>query len=256
MPAEILNNPSLLAGFLLTLVRMGSILVFVPIPGSRSVAEPVKALLVLSLTVTLYPLWPRLDAASLEPGAFLVLLGGEMLLGTAVGLLVGFLSESLVFGVQAIVVQAGFSYASSVDPSSQADSTVLQILTQLLANLLFFSSGVDHLVLRTMARSLETCPPGHSSLGWPAAHALVNLGGAMLELALRLALPVAGLLLLTDVTLALVSRLQAQLQLLSLAFPVKLLGSLLAIASLTPLMAWIYRAGLLRVQTVLPEVVR
>lgn len=256
MPADLPFDSSSLAGFLLTLARLGSILVFVPIPGSRSVVEPVKALLVLSLTVTLYPLWPRPEAAALGPGTFLVWMGGELLLGTAVGLLVGFLSECLVFGVQAIVVQAGFSYASSVDPASQADSTVLQILTQLLANLLFFSTGIDHLVLRAMARSLETCPPGHSTLGWPAAHALVNLGGAMLELALRLALPVAGLLLLTDITLALVSRLQAQLQLLSLAFPVKLLGSLAAVAALTPLMAWIYRAGVLRMQAVLPEVVR
>lgn len=48
----------------------------------------------------------------------------------------------------------------------------------------------------------------------------------MLTLALRIALPLIALLTLIDVALALVGRLQPQLQLLSLAFPLKMLTSM------------------------------
>lgn len=64
----------------------------------------------------------------------------------------------------------------------------------------------------------------------------------MLETGLRLALPVLGLLLLTDLCLALASKIQAQLQLLSLAFPLKILVALAALAGSWPLAAWAYRS--------------
>jgi len=256
MPTNLQLDMATLAGFLLILTRLGGILVFVPIPGARGAAEPARVLLVLSLSVALFPFGPRPDVQALGGGQFLCWMAGEALMGIAVGMLVGFLSESLVFGAQAIVVQAGFSYASAVDPNSQADSTVLQIIAQLAANLLFFATGMDHVVLKAFVRSLETCPPGSRGPGWNEAGALVGMGGAMLELGIRLALPVAGLLLLTDVTLALVGRIQTQLQLLSLAFPAKMLGTLAALAALAPMMAWVYRSASTRFESALFQLIR
>ena len=256
MGGELSFGTGTLAAFLLVLFRLGGMLAFVPIPGSRMVAEPARLLLVLSLSVALHPIWPRVETDALSAGTFAVWAAGESLLGVGVGALVGMLSECLVFGAQNVVMQAGFSYASTFDPSSQADSTVLQTTAQLAANLLFFAGGVDRIVLRAFARSLEVCPPGSVGVGWESAAQLVRFGGEMLELGVRLALPVAGLLLLTDITLALVGRLQTQLQLLSLSFPVKMLGSLAALAIMAPMMAWTYQTGLNRMTAVLSSILR
>ncbi len=256
MPTDLRLDQTTMLGFLLIMARLGGALVFVPVPGARSAVEPARILLVLSLSAALLPVAPKLGMGAVTGGQMLLWLGGEVLIGVAVGVLVGFLSESLVFAAQSIVVQAGFSYASAVDPNSQADSTVLQIIAQLGANLLFFSTGMDRVVLKAFARSLETCPPGGPGPGWHEAGVLVGMGGAMLELGLRLALPVAGLLLLTDVTLAVLGRFHAQLQLLSLAFPVKMLASLAALAVLAPMMAWIYRAGAAKFESSLAQLMR
>jgi len=94
---------------------------------------------------------------------------------------------------------------------------------------------------RAFVRSLEVWPVGGLPLAFSSADAILRLGSAIFEFSLRLALPIAGLLLLTELALALLSRLQTQLQLLSLAFPVKLLGSLAALAALAPAMALIYQ---------------
>jgi flagellar biosynthesis protein FliR len=249
-------DPGVLIAFLLVVFRLGGMFAFVPIPGSKMVVEPAKLILILSLTVALQPAWPRVDAGALTAGRLAAWVAGECLFGTGVGVLVGMLSECLVFGAQAVTMQAGFSYASTFDPGSQADSTVLQTTAQLAANLLFFACGVDRIVLRAFARSLEACPPGSVEIGWQSASRLTHFGGEMLELGVRLALPVAGLLLLTDVTLALAGRLQSQLQLLSLAFPVKMLGSLAMLAILAPMMAWAYRAGILRMTEALSTFLR
>jgi flagellar biosynthetic protein FliR len=64
---------------------------------------------------------------------------------------------------------------------------------------------------------------------------MIRLGGDMLSLALRLALPAVALLVLMDLSLGLVGRLNQQLQLLSMAFPVKMLVGLLLLIWITAL---------------------
>src|SRR5438094_108443 len=66
-----------------------------------------------------------------------------------------------------------------------------------------------------------------------ARGAVLSLGSAVFSAALRLALPVVALLLLVDLTFALFGRLHAQLQLLSLAFPAKMLATLGMLALLS-----------------------
>ena len=52
---------------------------------------------------------------------------------------------------------------------------------------------------------------------------------------MRLALPVVALLVMVDVALALLGRLNQQLQLLSLAFPAKMLTALLVLSWIAPI---------------------
>jgi flagellar biosynthetic protein FliR len=230
-----------LSGFLLTLARVGGLFVAVPLPGAWAMAGPARVLFALALTLSLAPLWPR--AIPRGAGELALWIGLEAGFGLGVGLILGFVAEALLLGAQSMALQAGFSYASMIDPNSQANSSVLQLLAQLTANLLFFAAGLDHAAVRALARSLEAFPPGArgESRAWVEA---VSAGGAaMMDLGLRLALPVAGLLLLADVTLALASKLQAQLQLLSMAFPLKMLIALAALAALAPLFVFIHRAA-------------
>lgn len=230
-----------LQGFLLVLARVAGLFTAIPVPGARSLAEPVRAGFVLALALSLAPLWPAVRPSG--AGQMAVWLAGELAFGLAVGLLAGFAAETLVFAAQAVALQAGFAYASTIDPSSQADSSVLQLLAQLAAGLLFFTAGLDHAAVRAIAHSLEAFPPGASWNGPMWLPAIQQMGASVLELGLRLALPVAGLLLLADLALALCSRLQSQLQLLSMAFPLKMLMALAALAAAAPLAAWIHRTA-------------
>jgi flagellar biosynthesis protein FliR len=68
--------------------------------------------------------------------------------------------------------------------------------------------------------------PGTYVPGPAAAAPIIRLGAALFAAGVRLALPVVALLLMVDVALALLGRLNQQLQLLSLAFPVKMLLAL------------------------------
>src|SRR3954465_12919061 len=193
MHADLNITLSLIFGFALTLIRVSGIFVFLPLPGAQ--AGPSAARIVFSIAVafTLSPLWPKID--SVPSNAVLVSwVAGEAALGLLAGVATAWIAEIFTVGAQILSVQSGYSFASTFDPNTQADSGILQIFAQLLAGLLFFATGLDGQLLRALARSMETCPPGSFVLKGSMAAALIQLGAEVLGLAVRLALPVIGLL--------------------------------------------------------------
>jgi len=96
--------------------------------------------------------------------------------------------------------------------------------------MLFFVMGLDREVLRLFAESLGRIPPGTWAFHPGSADAIIRLGSSLFSVGMRLSLPVVALLILVDVALALLGRLNAQLQLLTLAFPAKMLAALLVLS--------------------------
>jgi flagellar biosynthetic protein FliR len=236
MPADLTLPAGLLYGFLLVLARVGGALVFVPLPGVNGVVAPARVALALGFTMALAPRWPVISGPAPGIGVLLAWVAREAALGVAAGVAVALVLEALTLAAQIMGMQAGYGYASTIDPNTQADSGVLLILAQLIAGLLFFALGLDREVLRLFAGSLSAIPPGSYDPGLKAAGELVALGAEVFRFGLRLALPVVGLLILVDVALALVGRLHSQLQLLSLAFPLKMLVALAVLGSVAGLM--------------------
>jgi flagellar biosynthetic protein FliR len=93
--------------------------------------------------------------------------------------------------------------------------------------MLFFAMGLDREILRLFAVSLEKIPAGQYVFSRATAEPLIRLGATLFSVGVRLALPVVALLVMADVALALLGRINAQLQLLSLAFPAKMLTTLI-----------------------------
>src|SRR3954471_726045 len=83
----------------------------------------------------------------------------EAAVGLAMGISVAIPLEALMLAAQVLGLQAGYAYASTIDPNSEADSGILLIFAQLMSGMLFFAMGLDREVLRLFARSLEKIPP-------------------------------------------------------------------------------------------------
>lgn len=226
MPASALLPAGLLFSFLLSLARVSGVVAFLPVSGLRNAPDLTRIALALSLTLCLSSVWPAAPAAEPSIVTLLVWVLAEAAFGVLLGLFVSVLVESFQLGAQALGLQAGFSYASTVDPGSQADSTVLQVFSQLLASTLFFSLGLHREVITLLANSFRTVPPGTFVPKLANAETAIHVTGTILSTGLRIAFPVIALLLLVDIALALLSRIQAQLQLLTLAFPAKMIAAI------------------------------
>jgi flagellar biosynthetic protein FliR len=154
--------------------------------------------------------------------------------GLVVGLAVSFLMECFQVAMQVTATHAGYGFATTIDPTSEADSGVLQTMMSLLCGILFFSVGLDHQLIRLLAASFARFPAGSWAPSAASLDGIVRLGSDMFSVGLRVALPVVALLILIDFALALVGRVQQHLQLLSLAFPAKMAAALAILAALAP----------------------
>ena len=226
MGTELKLDIGTLYAFLLVLARVSGVFVFVPLPGIQAGPAIIRAALSASITLALMPLWPTIPSAGMSFGTLVGWLLAEAGLGIGVGVAVAFLSEIFQMGAQIISLQAGYSFASTIDPTSGADSSVLLAIAQTTAGLLFFALGLDHQVLQAFAQSLRVHPPGHVTLSPSMLNQVVQTGSIVFSTGLRLVLPLLALLLIVDISLALLARLNSQLQLVALAFPIKMMVSL------------------------------
>jgi flagellar biosynthesis protein FliR len=241
VPAQLTLALPAVLGFVLVLARVGGAFIFVPLPGINASPGVARMVLTLCFTLALFPRWPQANLAAPYIGGIAVAMIAELALGLTIGVAVAVLNEAFLMAGQIIGLQAGYAYASTVDPTTQADSGILVVFAQLIAGLLFFALGLHREVIRAFARSLDAFPPGSFVLTPSGAEKIVRLGAGMFSVGLRLAMPVLALLLLVDVAMALLGKLNQQLQLLILAFPVKMMATIVLLASMAVLFPRVYR---------------
>lgn len=232
MPTDPRIAETALYGFLLALARVGTAFTFLPIPGYQGISNAARVVVTLGITICLFPYWPHTVTAETSPAAMLRAVLAEASLGLVLGLAIAFLAESFQLAAQFISLQAGFSFASTFDPTTQADTGVFQVLSQLASGFLFFVFGIHHQLIRMIALSFFSMNAQPAAFSAASFVEISHFGTIMLITALRLAMPAVALLLLTDVCLSVLSRIQSQVQLLTLAFPAKISLSLFFLSAM------------------------
>src|SRR5271154_1210575 len=151
---------STMVAFLLVLSRVAGLILFLPVPGFRAAPTLIRAVFAMALTFALLPEWPSPPDQLPTFGWLVASAFAEAGFGRVAGLAVGFMNEAFELAGQILSVQAGYGFASTVDPTSQADSGVLPVLLSLVTGLLFFGLGIDRELIRVLAASFEKFPAG------------------------------------------------------------------------------------------------
>lgn len=231
MPDELSVLTGYVVSLLMLIMRVGSIVFLIPIAPFRFGLPIARIVLTVGIAVALLPIYAPAQG-SISIGGLITAILSEAVLGLAVGLMVSVLSEGLGLAAQIIGLQAGYSYASTIDPTTQADSSVLIVFSQLAAGMLLLSLGMDRTLIRWVGMTLETVPLGSFSPSLGTADGVAKAVGVLFTLGMRVAMPIVALLLMVDLALALLGRISAQLQVIVLAFPVKMMVGVVLLAFL------------------------
>ncbi|MEZ5065296.1 MAG: flagellar biosynthetic protein FliR [bacterium] len=229
--------------FALLMARAGGLVLAAPFLSGRLVPRMVKVLFVGALALVMLPASPA-PAVPERMSSLVWMVGGEILLGLALGLV----SQLFVVGFQAageiIGVQMGFGMARILDPMSSQESTVMGRWLWLTAMTLFFTLGGVAVVIRALALSVQTLPPGLAAPGADVTAALVAFTGDAFAVTLRVAAPAIGILLLTSVGLGLLARTVPQMNVFIVGFPLKIAAGIVATAFTLPFLVDVARREL------------
>jgi len=202
--------------------RVSGWMIFTPFLGHAALPAPVKAGLTIALTILLFPI-VTVDAVAtgIYPGPLVI--AGELGVGMIMGLCLQLVFEGIQLGGQLIGTQLGFSMANMIDPMSQVETTVMSVFHQTVALLIFLALDVHLRLVQALARSFHYLPAGTAFAVLPPAPQLCRAAAGMWLIALEIAAPVMVATMLTDMTLAFISRTSPQLPVMLVGFAVKAL---------------------------------
>ena len=217
----------------LLMARAGGVVLTAPFLSGRMVPRTVKVLFVGTLALVMIPLAPAL-ALPASFSSLVAMLFGEV----AVGLALGFVAQLFVVAFHAagelIGHQMGFGMARIMDPMQGGEATVMGRWFWLVGMTFFFVLGGPGLVIRGLAASLEVLPPGLAAPGAGLAEILVDFSADAFAVAMGIAAPAVGVLLLTSMALGILARTVPQMNVFLVGFPLKITAGIVGVGLTLP----------------------
>lgn len=217
-------------------IRCGAALMAAPMIGGMAVPAQLRILLSLVLgyfVASWVPLAPAPDMMSIA--AILAVLH-EVTIGLMLGFVLQIAFSAPLIAAEQIAGTMGLAIATSIDPSSGAQSGALGTFFGLVLSLLFFATGAHLLWFELLIESYRLLPAGDVAFGAWRAQSIVLFMGYGLAAAAAIALPVVLVLLLVQVVTGLIARSAPSLNLFALGLPAGVLAGIAAMIIALPVM--------------------
>lgn len=214
--------------FFLILIRVSVIFVMFPFFNARVIPILSKVGLALIISIILFPI---LDIKMVEfpdtlPGMALLILA-ELIIGMILGLSIQLFFEGVRIMGQWVGFQTGFAIVNILDPQSGMQVSVLSNLAYLVAMVLFLIFNGHHIVLNAMRESFEIINVGSLNLNRQIFQKIIQLSGDMFVIAIKIGAPAVAALLLTMAAFGVIVKFIPQMNIMIVAFPVKIVIGLI-----------------------------
>ena len=227
-----LTYVDLFAGFLVLVLVLAFVTV-APLFSAQAVNARLQVLLGLGLAVALYPLVrpdvPDLMMGNLVGMATVVI--QEVLLGAIMGFAFTLVLGAVQLAGQAMGFTMGLALANVFDPATNSQVNVFAQFYTYFAIVLFVVADGHFMFLRIMVESFEQVAPGQMALGDGGARAVIQGGGHMFALGVRLAFPVLLVLLTVYTAAGVMSRAAPQIQVFFVLHPLNISLGLFTLAT-------------------------
>ncbi len=193
---------------------------FAPIFCRKEIPGMVKLAMALLVTIMMVPLVSPEKMASYNDSFML-----SLLLNIAVGAMIGYMARLILIaidcGAEMINMQMGLSSATTLDPTSSGQVSILTNIISLMGILIFINLGGVYWLFKALLRSFEIFPlfSVHIPLMKIANMSLlIKLSSNTLFMGLQIASPILLATLAQDIILGVISRTAPQVNVFQLSF--------------------------------------
>lgn len=226
-------SPAYFTNIFLMFVRILAVFMTAPIFSSRNIPNMAKIGFAGILAFLLFPLSKfdeTLSVTAMDLGPFILSVIQEVLVGSLIGFASNLVFVAVGMGAGMMGMQVGFRAASLFNPVFNMSSAALDQFYAFLVAALFLAVNGHHMLILALGHTFQTIPLGSFIFDALTTERLVSMTSQAFVAAVQIALPVVGVLLLTDIGLGLVARAVPQVQVFFLSLPLKIGLGILALA--------------------------
>lgn len=229
-----------LFAFFLVFARLGTALMLMPGFGETNVAPRMRLVFALGLSLVILPVvaarLPRMPADTM---AFVMLLGGEIIVGLFLGTVMRLMMAALQVAGTVAASEMGLSNVLSPDFASSQQGAIASSFLVVVALVLVFASDLHHLMLAGVLNSYNLFNPGELPPFGDFADAISHAVARSFLIGIQMATPFIVVGLLLSIGMGILSRLMPQVQIFFIIMPLQItLGLLVLAAVLAAIMAW------------------
>lgn len=209
--------------FLVCLARISGLFGGLPIFNGVQTPIRVKAGLAIIVTLVIFPVvFSQISPLPSQPMSFALLVANEAILGYLLGFTAQLIMFAAQFGGTVVGYLMGFAAANIMDPQNQQQTPLISQFQNVIAVLVFLSLNIHHLFIRAIVRSFDLLPIGPLDFSGDVIPYVMEMVSDMFVLGIRLCAPLLALLLLSDLVMAIMSRVFPQLNVFLLKFPINI----------------------------------
>jgi len=209
--------------FILIFLRVSAVIVFIPVLGDRNVSVKIKGGLALLISALLFPN-VAVNAANVGFDIFslFIRMGGEVLIGAAIGFTSQLLFSGIQLAGQLIGFQMGFSIANVIDPASSQQVSITAEFMYILMLLVFLAFNGHHIFISGLAKSFQTVPLLGFSLSGKLTAGMVDMMRSIFEVAVKIGAPLMALMFFITIGMGLIARTVPQINIFIIGFPLQI----------------------------------
>jgi flagellar biosynthetic protein FliR len=237
----------------LIFVRVAALMMIAPMLGPFELATRWRLAVALAIAVLLAPLAVgRLASPPATLGTWLVVAGGEALVGLMLGLGVRIMFTGLQVAGGLISQMSGLQMSEMFNPALGGNVPVFSQFLLLVATAVFLLIGGHRQLMEALLDSFTGVPMGHATFSASAVRGVTTLVANAFALGLRTAVPAVVSLLLATLIVGFIGRTLPQLNVLSLGFGINVMTALVAFCVSLGGACWLFQDSLgVTIQTAL-----
>lgn len=237
---DVLFSVSNIILFMAILTRLSGLMMSAPLFSTYPIPRQVKIWLCATIAFILFPIVQAKTTGFVTPNsvpALTLVLLKEYLIGYAIGYCANLMFVGIELGVNTFAIQMGLSADQALNPASGGRSPVITQAYTYLASMIFIGLGAHQWLFSAIYNSFKDMPIGYAFNFSPSIlNQIVIMTGQIFSVGLEIALPIFGILFITDVLLGFTSKMMPQMNIFMVSLPLKIyLGLLLSLIFMRPM---------------------
>ncbi|HCY86435.1 MAG TPA: flagellar biosynthetic protein FliR [Desulfobacteraceae bacterium] len=214
--------------FMLVLARISVFLFLFPIFSSPTFPTTLKVAFALVMSLLFYAVVPvDVNRFPEDVFSFGLMIGAEILVGLTLGIVLRVFFAGVQLAGQMIGFQMGFAMINVMDPQTGSNVSIMDQLGYWVCLVVFLILNGHHMIIMSLIDSFDLVPMGGFVMHPAITPKLLELSGGIFLMAIKVSAPVIAALFFVNVGFGLISKFSPQMNVMIVAFPVKIAVGLL-----------------------------